>query len=76
MKRTELKEIKILEPKQILIKVKQIKSEITNIRLDRYNSTKNNEKAKDIKDMTKKRRDIAQMLTIARQKILLEEISK
>lgn len=74
MKRNELKEIKNLDPKDILVKVKLLKTEVANIRLDRFNSTKSKQGSVNLKDTYLKRKTIAQMLTIARQKQILSEL--
>lgn len=69
MKRNDLTEIKQLKVSEILIKVSAIKKELTDLVID-HNMKKN----KDTKMMSKKRKDIAQMLTIVNQKRLLEEL--
>ncbi len=69
MKRSQLIEIKQLAVKEILTKVLVSKKELSDLILD-----KNMDKLKDKKVVAKKKKDIAQMLTIARQKQLLGEI--
>ncbi len=71
MKRNELKEIKGLEIKVINVRVKKAKDELADLIMD-----KNMKKLKDIKAVDKKRKDIAQILTILRQKQLLEKLRK
>ncbi len=71
MKKNELKEIKSLEPKEIFLRVAKIKEEIIGIRMDRFNSTKAKQGSTNLKDMYEKRKDVAQLLTIARQKEIL-----
>jgi ribosomal protein L29 len=73
MKRNDLKEIKRTDTKEIFLRVAKIKEEIANIKLDRFNSTKSKQ-ATNLKDIYEKRKDIAQMLTIARQKQILAEL--
>lgn len=69
MKKNDLVQIKILEEKALLGKVKEVRVEINNLIID-----KNMNKLKDIKAISKKRLDLAQMLTILRQKQLLREL--
>ena len=71
MKRNELKEIKGLEIKVINVRVKKAKDELADLIMD-----KNMKKLKDVKAVDKKRKDIAQILTILRQKQLLEKLRK
>ena len=71
MKRNELKEIKGLEIKVINARVKKTKDELADLIMD-----KNMKKLKDVKAVDKKRKDIAQILTILRQKQLLEKLRK
>ena len=69
MKRNDLAEAKRLDQKSILEKVKILRKEITDLILD-----KNMNKLKDLKAINKKKKDIAQLLTILRQKELLEQL--
>lgn len=69
MKRTELTQIKGLSNKELMEKVKVIKKEVADMIID-----KNMKKLKDIKTISKKRKELAQTLTILRQKQLLEEL--
>ena len=69
MKRNDLAEAKRLDQKSILEKVKILSKEITDLILD-----KNMNKLKDLKAINKKKKDIAQLLTILRQKELLEQL--
>lgn len=69
MKRNELTQIKGLSIKELVIKAKQIEKEIADLILN-----KNMNKLKDLKAVSKKRKDLAQVLTIVRQKEMLEEI--
>lgn len=73
MKKTALKEIKGLENKELNKRIKEAKKELAGMVIegDSRNSAKG---AKDIKRVFKKRKDIAQMLTILRQKELLLEV--
>lgn len=63
MKKQELVVIKGLDIKELTEKAKVLKKEIAGIVLD-----KNMKKLKDLKAISKKRRDLAQVLTILRQK--------
>ncbi len=69
MKKNELTQIKGLDPKELRNKAKNIKDEIANLVMD-----KNMKKLKDVKKISKKRRDLAQVLTVMRQKELLAEL--
>ena len=68
MKRTQLNEIKNLEAKTILAKIADVKKELVKLQLEK--------KVKDLKSKAKKRNDLAQLLTILRQKQLLEKLEK
>lgn len=69
MKKNELTQIKGLDLKDLRLKAKSIKDEIANLIMD-----KNMKKLKDLKIIFKKRKDLAKVLTIIRQKELLEEL--
>lgn len=69
MKKNDLVQIKGLDLKELKLKVKAIKTEIANSVLD-----KNMKKLKDLKTIFKKRKDLAQVLTVIRQKELLGEL--
>ena len=71
MKRTDLKEIKNMEIKDLVKKIKDTKGSMAGLFMARSEGAKG---SKDIKQVYKKRKDIAQMLTIVRQKEMLEEI--
>lgn len=69
MKKNDFVQIKGLDLKELRLKVKTVQGEITDLLLD-----KNMKKSKDLKIVSKKRKDLAQILTIIRQKELLEEL--
>lgn len=69
MKRTEFNELKNLGLQVLIKKVLQAKGELADLVLD-----KNMKKLKDVKQAGKKRRDIAQMMTVIRQKQLLVQL--
>ncbi len=71
MKRNDFQEIKGLSTKAITEKIKTAKKEIADLILD-----KNMSKLKDLKSISKKRKDVAQMMTVLRQKELLEQLEK
>lgn len=71
MKRNELTQIKGLSLKELSDKVKTIRKEIEEKVLD-----KNRNKLKDFKIVSKKRKDLAQVLTVVRQKQLLIELEE
>ncbi len=67
MKRNDFLEIKNLDEKTLLSKVLTLRGEIDELVLD-----KNMSKLKDLRAISKKRKDIAQILTVVKQKQLLE----
>lgn len=69
MKKNDLTQIKGLDLKELSIKAKALKDEIANLIMD-----KSMKKLKGIKMISKKRKDLAQILTIFRQKQMLEEL--
>lgn len=69
MKKSELTQIKGLDLKELNLKVKSIKDEIAKFVMD-----KSMKKLKDIKMISKKRKDLAKILTIARQKQMLVQL--
>ena len=69
MKKTELTQIKGLDFKELNLKVKTLKDEIANLILE-----KNMKKLKDLKKVAKKKKDLAQILTVVRQKELLAKL--
>ncbi len=69
MKKNELTQIKGLDIKELRGKVKVIKDELANLTID-----KNMKKSKDTKIISKKRKDLAQILTVIRQKELLNQL--
>ena len=66
MKKNELTQIKGLDNKELKEKAKSLKKEMADLTLD-----KNMKKLKDLKTIGKKRKDLAQILTVLRQKELL-----
>jgi ribosomal protein L29 len=71
MKRNNLNEIKELDIKALFDRAKSLKVEINEGVMD-----KNMDKYKDLKTVSKKRKDLAQILTIHRQKQLVLELEK
>lgn len=69
MKKTDFIEIKTLSIEELLKKVGTIKMELVELILDQ-----NMKKQKDVKLVFKKRKDLAQVLTVLRQKQLLAEL--
>lgn len=69
MKKTELTQIKTAHSAELLAKADKLKTEIYDLVLD-----KNMNKLKDIKAIWKKKKDLAQVLTILRQKQLVSEL--
>ncbi len=74
MKKTELKEVKILSIGDLSKKAKEAKKQLAEIVMEKSQPAAKG--SKDIKSFFKKRKDIAQMLTILRQKELLSELEK
>lgn len=70
MKKNELIQIKGLNIKELKDKVKSLREEVANLTLD-----KNRNKLKDTKAYFKKRKELAQVLTVLRQKEMLEQLS-
>ncbi|TSC87344.1 MAG: Uncharacterized protein G01um10147_665 [Microgenomates group bacterium Gr01-1014_7] len=71
MKKNEFNQIKGLSIKELIDKTKQIRKEIADLTLD-----KNMNKLKDLKAISKKRKDLAQVLTVIKQKQLLEKLEE
>ncbi len=69
MKKNEFIQIKGLDLKELKTKVSSLRDEIANLVLD-----KNMKKLKDKKTILKKKKDLAQVLTVIRQKELLLEL--
>ncbi len=70
MKKKEFIVIKGLSIKELITKVKEIKKEIAEMTMD-----KNMKKLKDLRAVGKKRREVAQVLTLLAQKKLLEKLT-
>jgi ribosomal protein L29 len=66
MKKDALKEIKTIEIKELVGRVTKAKQELAGLVLDQ-----NQRKLADVRTVFKKRKELAQMLTILRQKELL-----
>lgn len=69
MKKNEFVQIKGLDLKELKTKASGLREEIANLVLD-----KNMKKLKDKKSIFKKKKDLAQVLTVVRQKELLIEL--
>lgn len=69
MKKNEFIEVKQLAIKDLVAKVLLIKKELASLLIDKHTG-----KMKDTNVMSKKRKDIAQMLTVVYQKQLLERL--
>ncbi len=63
MKKNEFTQIKGLDAKELLLKAKTLKGEIGNLMMD-----KNMKKLQDLRSISKKKKDLAQVLTIVGQK--------
>lgn len=69
MKKSELSQIKGLSIKELVDKIKSLRKEIAEAIMDR-----NMKKLKDTKLVFKKRKELARVLTVLRQKQLLEKL--
>lgn len=69
MKKNEFKQLTGLSAKELAEKSRQLKKEIADLTMD-----KNMKKLKDRKSISKKRKELAQVLTVKRQKELLVEL--
>ncbi|MBI2597322.1 50S ribosomal protein L29 [Candidatus Daviesbacteria bacterium] len=69
MKRQEFIEIKGLDLKELKGKVEVFKKELMDLVVD-----KNMKKLKDLKSISKKKKDLAKVLTVLKQKELLMEL--
>ena len=69
MKKSNLQDIKILSLKVLSDKVKQAQKDVADLILD-----KNTKKLKDVKVIFKKRKEIAKIMTIIKQKQLVGEL--
>lgn len=69
MKRDELKQVAALTIAELKVKASALKKEIATLTMD-----KNMKKLKDIKEVAKKKKELAQVLTFARQKELLGDL--
>lgn len=69
MKKTEFSEVKKMEIKPLLGKIKNAQKEILGLILDKSTS-----KVTNVKVIKNKRKDLAQMITVLRQKQILTEL--
>lgn len=67
MKKNDFVQIKSLDIKELIGKAKALKKEMADLFLD-----KNMKKLKDLKSISKKKKDLAQILTVLKQKELLK----
>lgn len=68
MKKTQFAEIKNLAIKSLYIKANEMRKDMSNLKLKKD--------AKDIKSIFLKRRDLAKVLTVLRQKQLMESLKE
>jgi len=69
MKKNDFVQIKSLDIKELIGKTKALKKEMADLFLD-----KNMKKLKDLKSISKKKKDLAQILTVLKQKELLKAL--
>ncbi len=71
MRKTDLAEIKKMDIKTLVERAKKEKAEMAKLLMD-----KNLNKMTNLKALTNKRKDLAQILTVKQQKQLLSELEK
>lgn len=71
MKKNELAIVKGLDLKELKDKIKTLKKEIAELTMD-----KNMKKVKDLKSISKKRKDLSQVLTVLNQKQTLVKLEQ
>jgi len=71
MKKNEFVQVKGLDIKELKEKSKTIQKEIADLIID-----KNMKKLKDLKTISKKKKELARILTVVRQKMLLNKLEK
>ncbi len=69
MKRNDLNEAKRLDQKALQEKVKALRAEMSGLVLDKHMN-----KLKDLKIISRKKKEVAQFLTILKQKELMESL--
>lgn len=69
MKRNDLAEIKKIDIKSVIERIKKAQKEIAGLVID-----KNTGKLANLRTIKNRRRDIAQMMTVVKQKQLLEKL--
>jgi ribosomal protein L29 len=69
MKKTELNEVKNMDIKALIERSRNLKKEVLDLVID-----KNLGKIADLKSISKKRDELAQVLTVLRQKQILESV--
>lgn len=69
MKRAEFNQLKSLDLEKLFLQVKNLKENLSKLMID-----KNSQKLKDKREFFKKRKDLAKVLTVLRQKELLNEL--
>jgi ribosomal protein L29 len=71
MKKNDLAELKNLDAKALFERVKKARTEMADLVMDKNMST-----LKNLKQMRNKRKDLAQILTIHRQKEIIAQLEK
>jgi ribosomal protein L29 len=71
MKKNEFNEVKNLDIKALTARVKTLRAEIADIVMDKHMNT-----LKNSKQIRHKRKDLAQLLTVVRQKEMIETLEK
>ncbi len=71
MKKDQFSSLKGMDQLGLAKKVKELKLEIADLAID-----KNTKKLKDLKQISKKKKEVAQIMTVIRQKQLLEQLEK
>lgn len=71
MKKDQFNSLKGMEQSALAKKVKELKLEIADLKI-----AKNTKKLKDLKQISKKKKEVAQIMTVIAQKSLLEQLEK
>jgi len=80
MRKNDLAEIKKMDQKILSDRIKKSKEDYNSMVLEKsaskqgFSSGKSSDKLTDLKGLLKKRREVAQMMTVLRQKELLEKL--
>lgn len=71
MKKDKFNNLKGMDQISLTKQVRELKAEIADLVID-----KNTKRLKDLKQISKKKKEVAQIMTVIRQKQLLEQLEK